>query len=69
MGRCRVLAGMEETRHRFHEALTKLEQKVHDGFELVIEQLERALESIGSRDVELAARVVADDVRINRRYR
>jgi hypothetical protein len=57
-----VLAGMEETRHRFHEALTELEQKVLDGFELVIEQLDRALESIGCRDVELAARVVADDV-------
>jgi hypothetical protein len=31
---------MDETRHRFHEALTELEQKTLDGFELVIEQLE-----------------------------
>lgn len=60
---------MEETRHRFHEALTELEQKTLDGFELVIEQLDRALQSVGSRDVELAATVVADDNRINRRYR
>jgi phosphate transport system protein len=60
---------MEETRHRFHEALTELEQKTLDGFELVIEQLDRALQSVGSRDVELAATVVADDDRINRRYR
>ena len=60
---------MEETRHRFHEALTELEQKTLDGFEMVIEQLDRALQSVGSRDVELAATVVAGDDRINRRYR
>ena len=60
---------MEETRHRFHAALTELEQKTLDGFELVIEQLDKALQSVRSRDVELAATVVADDERINRRYR
>ena len=51
------MAGMEETRHRFHDALRELEQKTLDGFEQVIEQLDRALESVGSRDVELAATV------------
>jgi len=60
---------MEETRHRFHDALRELEQKTLDGFELVIEQLDRALESVGSRDVELAATVVAGDDRINSCYR
>ena len=60
---------MEETRHRFHEALTELEQKTLDGFEMVIEQLDRALQSVGSRDVELAGTVVAGDDRINRRCR
>ena len=60
---------MEETRHRSHEALRELEQKTLDGFELVIEQLDRALESVGSRDTELAATVVSDDDRINGRYR
>jgi len=60
---------MEQTRHRFHEALTELEEKTLDGFELVIEQLDRVLRSAGSGDVELAATVVADDDRINRRYR
>jgi phosphate transport system protein len=60
---------MEETRHRFQHALTELEQKTLDGFELVIEQLDQALESVRTRDVELAATVVADDVRVNRRYR
>jgi phosphate transport system protein len=60
---------MEEIRHRFHEALIELERNTLDGFEVVIEQLDRALESVGSRDVELAAAVVADDDRIDRRYR
>ena len=60
---------MEETRHRFHDALRELERKTLDGFELVIEQLDRALESVASRDVELAATVVAGDDRINRCYR
>jgi phosphate transport system protein len=60
---------MEETRHRFREALTELEQKTLDGFELVIEQLDRALQSVVSRDLELAETVVAGDDRVNRRYR
>lgn len=60
---------MEETRHRFHEALRELEGKTLDGFELVIEQLDRTLESVDARGVEQAATVVADDDRVNRRYR
>ncbi|HTX09137.1 MAG TPA: PhoU domain-containing protein [Solirubrobacteraceae bacterium] len=60
---------MEQTRRRFHEARTELEQNTLDGFEFVIEQLDGALESVGSRDAELAATVVAGDDRINRRYR
>jgi phosphate transport system protein len=60
---------MEETRHRFHVASSELEQKTLDAFDLVIEQLDRALGTVGSRDVGLAAAVVADDDRINRRYR
>jgi phosphate transport system protein len=60
---------MEEIRHRFREALRELEEKTLDGFELVIEQLDTALQSVGSRDVDLAATVVADHDRINRRYR
>jgi phosphate transport system protein len=62
-------AGLEETRRRFRQALGELEEKTLDGFELVVEQLDRALLSISSRDVELAATVVADDDRINSRCR
>jgi phosphate transport system protein len=60
---------MDETRHRFHEELRELELKTLDGFQLVTEQLDRALQSVSSRDVELAATVVADDDRVNRRCR
>ena len=60
---------MEETRHQFHAALRELEQKTLDGLELVIAQLDSALESVGSRNIELAGIVVADDDRVNRRYR
>ena len=47
---------MEETRDRFHEGLRELEQKTLDGFELVIEQLDRTLQSVGSQDAEPAGR-------------
>jgi phosphate transport system protein len=59
---------MQETRHQFHEALKELEQQALGGLDLVIGQLDRALESIGYQDVELAGMVVADDDRIDGRY-
>ena len=42
--------------------------QVLGGLDLVIEQLDRALESVSYQDVELAAMVVADDDRIDGRY-
>jgi phosphate transport system protein len=59
---------MQETRHQFHEALKELEQQALGGMDLVIGQLDRALESISYQDVELAGMVVADDDRIDGRY-
>jgi phosphate transport system protein len=59
---------MQETRHQFHEALKELEQQALGGLDLVIGQLDRALESISYQDVELAGMVVADDDRIDGRY-
>jgi phosphate transport system protein len=59
---------MQETRHQFRESLRELEQQVLGGLDLVIQQLDRALESISYQDVELAAMVVADDDRIDGRY-
>ena len=59
---------MHETRHQFREALKELERQALGGLDLVIGQLDRALESISYQDVELAGMVVADDDRIDGRY-
>jgi len=60
---------MQETRHQFHESLTQLEHKTLECLDLVIQQLDRALRAVSCQDVELAAKVVADDDQIDRRYR
>jgi phosphate transport system protein len=59
---------MEEVRHQFREQLIELEGQTLGGLELVIQQLDRALESLTYSDVELAGMVVADDDRIDGRY-
>jgi phosphate transport system protein len=59
---------MQETRHQFRESLKELESQTLEGLEMVIQQLDRALESVSNQDVELAGMVVADDDRIDRRY-
>ena len=64
-----ALAGMWESRHQFHEALTELEHRTLGGLDLVIQQLDGALMSVSCQDVELARMVIADDDRINGRYR
>jgi phosphate transport system protein len=59
---------MQETRHHFHENLRELESQALEGLDLVIQQLDRSLESLSYQDVELAGMVVADDDRIDGRY-
>ena len=59
---------MQETRHQFREELKELEQQTLGGMDLVVSQLDRALESISYQDVELAGMVVVDDDRIDGRY-
>src|SRR3984957_1947674 len=59
---------MQETRHQFRESLKELEQQTLGGMDMVVQQLDRALESISYQDVELAGMVVADDDRIDGRY-
>ncbi len=59
---------MQETRHQFREDLKELERQVLGGLDLIIFQLDRALESISYQDVELAQMVVADDDRVDGRY-
>jgi phosphate transport system protein len=57
-----------ETRHQFHESLRQLEHMTLDGLDLVIQQLDSALQSVRRQDVELAATVVSGDGRIDTRY-
>ncbi len=59
---------MHETRHQFREKLKELEQQTLGGLDLVMQQLDRSLESLSYQDVELAGMVVADDDRIDGRY-
>jgi phosphate transport system protein len=59
---------MQETRHQFREDLKGLERQVLGGLDLVVSQLDRALEAVSYQDVELAGMVVADDDRIDGRY-
>ena len=59
---------MQEARHQFRESLKELEQQTLEGLDMVIEQLDRALESISDQDVGLARTVIAEDDRIDLRY-
>jgi phosphate transport system protein len=59
---------MQETRHNFREELKTLEAQTLGGMDMVVQQLDRALEAISYQDVELAGMVVADDDRIDGRY-
>ncbi len=63
-------AGRTGSEHRtwFREELSRLEQQVLGGIDLVVSQLDRALEAINYQDIELAAMVAADDSRIDGRY-
>jgi phosphate transport system protein len=57
-----------EIRLRFHEQLDQLETQALGALDLVLEQLDRALEALEQQDVELATFVIADDDRIDGRY-
>lgn len=57
-----------ESYARFREDLRRLEEQTMAGLDLIVSQLDRALESINYQDVELAGMVVADDDRVDGRY-
>jgi phosphate transport system protein len=59
---------VQQVRHQFRESLKELETQTLGGLDIVISQLDRALESLSYQDVELASMVVADDDRIDGRY-
>jgi phosphate transport system protein len=61
---------MEATgsRQQFQEELAKLEDQALGGLDLVVGTLDRTLEALEQRDIELASMVIADDDRIDGRY-
>jgi phosphate transport system protein len=59
---------MYETRHQFREDLKELERQTLGAIDLVVGQLDRALESLRNHDIELAELVIAADDTIDGRY-
>ena len=59
---------MTAHRVRFHQGMRALEEQALGGLNMVLTQLDRAIESVAHQDVELAGMVVADDAQIDRCY-
>ncbi|MDX6697047.1 MAG: phosphate transport system protein [Solirubrobacteraceae bacterium] len=59
---------MPESRSAFQEELRRLEEMALGGLDMVVTALDRAVEALDHRDVELAELVIADDDRIDGRY-
>src|SRR5688500_9709180 len=55
-------------RAHFQDELVRLEAGALGGLDLVVEQLDRVMEALEHRDIELAQIVVHDDDRIDGRY-
>jgi phosphate transport system protein len=55
-------------RQQFQDELAKLEESALGGLDLVAQALDRAIETVLHRDIELASMVIADDDRIDGRY-
>src|ERR671924_2214115 len=58
----------ESHRIHFQEELTRLEEQALGALDLVVTTLDRTLEALHHRDIELAAIVIQDDDRIDGRY-
>jgi phosphate transport system protein len=59
---------MATSRLQFQEELARLETQALGALDLVVGTLDRTLEALHHRDIELAALVIADDDRIDGRY-
>ena len=62
------MADRTEVRLHFHDQLAQLETQALGALDIVIEQLDRAMEALEHQDVELATFVIADDDRVDGRY-
>jgi phosphate transport system protein len=58
----------ESHRLHFQEELTRLEEQALGALDLVVTTLDRTLEALHHRDIELASIVIQDDDRIDGRY-
>ena len=56
------------TREAFVEEMAKLEEQTLGGLDLVVSSIDRTIEAVEQRDIELAGMVIADDDRIDGRY-
>ena len=55
-------------RAQFHEELAGLERQALGGLDMVVESLDRALETVEHQDIELGSMVIEDDDRLDGRY-
>ncbi len=62
------MAARPGNRQQFQDELAKLEESALGGLDLVAQALDRAIETVLHRDIELASMVIADDDRIDGRY-
>ncbi|HEX4106687.1 MAG TPA: phosphate signaling complex protein PhoU [Solirubrobacteraceae bacterium] len=56
------------TRVHFQEELAELEKRTLEGLDMVVEQLDRTMESLEHQNIEVAELVIADDDRIDGRF-
>jgi phosphate transport system protein len=59
---------MPEARAHFRRELARLESQALGGLDMVVQSLDRALETVEHRDIELASVVIEDDDRVDGRY-
>jgi phosphate transport system protein len=58
----------QDLRPHFHQELAALELQALGGLDIVVQQLDYALEALDRQDVALARMVIADDDRVDGRY-
>jgi hypothetical protein len=56
---------MPEARAHFRRELARLESQALGGLDMVVQSLDRALETVEHRDIELASVVIEDDDRVD----
>jgi phosphate transport system protein len=63
-----ISIGTIETRQEYREQLAQIERQALEGLDMVVEALDRSMDALLRRDVDLAETVVADDDHIDAHY-